>query len=112
MVGTGVGFSVFCSFDSLTVPRFRVPAFQFWLVLGFGVRCRAATFESHLVEVIPPELAVPGGRDNLGDPPAHLQHRDIESSAAEVEHQDQLVAALRTDGWMLQFVPTAMGWVH
>lgn len=50
--------------------------------------------QPHLVEVVPAELAVAGGRDNLGDAAADLQHRNVEGSAAEVENQDQLVAAL------------------
>lgn len=73
--------------------------FAFFGLVAWVFRFRAHFLKPHLVEVVPAELAVPGRRDDLGDAAAHLQHRNVESSAAEVEHQDQLVTALRMEGW-------------
>mmetsp|Transcript_853 Transcript_853/g.3331 ORF Transcript_853/g.3331 Transcript_853/m.3331 type:complete len:747 (-) Transcript_853:173-2413(-) len=44
-----------------------------------------------LVKVVTAQVGVPGGGQDLEDPVADLEHRDVKGSAAQVEHEDGLV---------------------
>ncbi|CAB4873131.1 unannotated protein [freshwater metagenome] len=50
--------------------------------------------DDRLVEVVAAEVIVAGGRLDLEDAVADLQHRDVEGAAAEIEDEDRLVVLL------------------
>src|SRR5206468_11836950 len=49
--------------------------------------------DDRLVEVVATEMVVAGGRLDLEDAVAELEHRHVERAAAEVEDEDGLVRA-------------------
>ena len=48
--------------------------------------------DDHLVEVIAAQMGVATGGEHLKHAVANLQHRDVKRTAAQIEHQDALVA--------------------
>ena len=59
-----------------------------------GLEGVGQVIHDHLVEVITAQVGVTGGGEHLEHAIAHLQHRHVEGAAAQVEHQDALVALL------------------
>ena len=59
-----------------------------------GLEVGGEPVDDALVEVVPPEVRVPRGREDLEDAVADLEHRDVEGAAPQVEDENGLVGLL------------------
>ena len=57
-----------------------------------GLEIVSQIVDDHLVEVIAAQVGVTGGGEHFEHAIPHFQHRHVEGAAAQVEHQDALIA--------------------
>ena len=72
----------FGSFRRLPQPRLQKPAPAAVRKAQFGFYVGVEALEEDLIEIVAPQVVVPGGSQDLNHPCFHAHHRDVEGAPA------------------------------